>query len=100
MIERKDVEKLATLARIKMTPNEADEFKKELDPILAYVEQVREAVVSRNFEGQSFGTAAVDNVLREDGEPHESGIYTDDILTLAPHTEKGYIKVKKILSND
>jgi hypothetical protein len=35
--------------------------------------------------------------MREDGEPHESGIYTQKILEQAPAREKDYIKVKKIL---
>ena len=37
------------------------------------------------------------NVLREDKEPHESGQFTESILSEAPGKERGYFKVKKIL---
>ena len=37
------------------------------------------------------------NVMREDANPHESGIYTEKMLEQAPAREGNYIKVKKIL---
>ena len=37
------------------------------------------------------------NVMREDKDPHEAGLYTEKILEQAPAREGDYIKVKKIL---
>lgn len=92
MIGKKDIEKLATLARINIADKEIDSLTGEMDSILEYVKQIEE--VSGGELGE---VSQLSNVMRDDGEPHESGIYTKDILEQAPETEGGYIKVKKIL---
>lgn len=94
MIEGKDIEKLAALARIAITPEERDTFLAEIDSILAYVAQIKKATPG-GVETQ-FGL--VKNVLRDDTHPHDSGIYTADILSQAPSREDNFVKVKKILS--
>lgn len=43
MIERKDVEKLAALARITIPENEIEKVRTDIDAILAYVDQIKEA---------------------------------------------------------
>ena len=93
MINRDDVMKLATLARLKIDLEEADAFAGEIEPILEYVGQIK-SLDSSNSEAKQTG---ITNVMREDGEPHKSGIYTGDILAEAPLKEGDYIKVKKIL---
>lgn len=106
-IEKKDVEKLAALARITIPENEIEKVRADMEVILAYVSQINEAndlVAAGSVHGTSFDLPpkqqhnfGVKNVMREDGQPHETGIYTEKILASAPNTEKGYIKVKKIL---
>jgi aspartyl-tRNA(Asn)/glutamyl-tRNA(Gln) amidotransferase subunit C len=93
MFNRDDVEKLADLARIKLTEAEAEGLAAELDSILAYVSLIQKAA--------SAAPARVagdrKNVMREDSEPHESGIYTEALLNQVPQREGAYVKVKKIL---
>ncbi len=102
MIEKKDVEKLASLARITIPENEIEKVRQDIDAILAYVGQINEAnelstKKSVELSPESSYYSGVKNVMREDSEPHESGIFTDALIGQAPKTEKGYIKVKKIL---
>ncbi|MCH7756645.1 hypothetical protein IIC45_00975, partial [Patescibacteria group bacterium] len=40
------------------------------------------------------------NVMREDKDPHESGVFTDVLLEAMPKEEKGFLKVKKILNQE
>jgi len=94
MIEGKDIEKLALLARIAITPEERDTFLTEIDSILAYIAKVNKAPTA----GALTQAGLVKNVLREDTHPHDSEIYTADILSQAPSREGNFVKVKKILS--
>lgn len=88
-----EVLKLAKLARIGVSAEEAESLSHEFEAILGYVGQVKEVGVSITKESPW----GLRNVVREDTNPHESGIYTDAVLENAPAKEKGYIKVKKIL---
>lgn len=93
MIEKKDVEKLANLARIDIADDEKEVLQKDLKAILSYVSEVQDVVT-----GEVTPEAGrLRNVMREDGDPHEVGAYTGDILAEAPETQDGYVKVKKIL---
>ncbi len=86
---------LAKLARIEMGEVEAEKLSQEFEAILGYVGEVKSiATVS---DGLEKGNSSLRNVLREDGEPHESGIYTESILSQAPAREGNFLKVKKIL---
>lgn len=105
-IEIKDVEKLASLARITIPDNEIEKVRQDIEAILAYVGQVNEAnsaggevpeKLPVNLPSERQYNFGVKNVMREDGLPHESGKFTDALLSRAPKTEKGFIKVKKIL---
>ncbi len=93
MIKKDDVQKLANLARIETTDTEAEEFANDLEHILEYVGQVNTLDLS-DEQGQ---TGPVFNVMREDGDAHESGAHTEDLLNAAPDREGNYFKVKKIL---
>jgi len=85
---------LAKLARIKISHEEAECLSNELGGILNYVGEIKNA----GFKIQGLGFKnEVRNVMREDGEPHESGIYTEKLLAEAPGRSGNYIKVKKIL---
>ena len=92
-MNKQEVKKLAELSRLHIEEAEMETLASELEAILGYVEDVKK-VVGASAEG---GTSPLKNVFRDDGNPHESGIYTDKILKGAPETERGYLKVKKIL---
>jgi len=102
MIEKKDIEKLASLARITIPEHEIEKVRQDIGAILAYVGQINEAneLSDKNsieLSVESSYHSGVKNVMREDGEPHETGKYTKTLLASAPKTEGGYIKVRKIL---
>ena len=86
---------LARLARIELSDAEAAKLSKEFDAILNYVSEVKG--ITAGDGGHEPADFAVRNIMREDGEPHESGVYTEDILSQAPAREGDYLKVKKIL---
>lgn len=94
MISRDDVEQLSTLSRIELSDEEAETLRKDMDNILSFVEQIQEVEYS---EDASARIGVPYNVFREDGEPHDTGLYTKRLLAEAPETKDGYIKVKNIL---
>lgn len=94
MIERKDVEGLAALARLKVSDSDAALLASDIEAILSYVSDIESVTAGEG--GTQKGS--VRNVLREDTHPHESGAYTQDLIAAAPSSEKGQIKVKKIIT--
>lgn len=92
-IEIKDVEHLAGLARIEVSDSEKEVLRHDLEEILAYVSQVTK--VTAELGAPTAGELR--NVMREDGEPHEPGMFTEDILKQAPSREGNRVLVKKIL---
>ena len=93
MIKVEEVKKLATLARIDISFDEAERLTKEIDSILEYVREVQ-AVSS----DEAFEKPILKNIMREDVITSTKGEFTTDFLNLAPQKEKNYFKVKKILS--
>lgn len=88
-----DIKKYADLARIELTKEEAKKLEKDIESILGYIEKIQEVDV--NVSEKKAGELR--NVMREDENPHESGIYTKELLDEAPERGKGYVKVKNIL---
>ena len=78
-----------------MGEGEAEKLSREFGAILGYVEEVKDMNNESGIMNKE--EMPLKNIMREDGEPHESGIYTEDILDNAPMREGNYIKVKKIL---
>lgn len=93
MIEKKDIEHLAKLSRIELDEASVEGLTKDIENILRYVDQLR--AVSTDLEEKKAGKNR--NVLREDENPHETGIYTEKLLKEAPYSKDGFIKVKNIL---
>ena len=94
MLEIKDIEKLAKLARIELTAEEKDNLLKEVDPILGYVAQLKEVVSS---VGETKKAGELRNVTREDSSPNETASATDVLVADMPESQGNYLKVKKIL---
>jgi aspartyl-tRNA(Asn)/glutamyl-tRNA(Gln) amidotransferase subunit C len=95
MIDIKEIEKLAALSRLAVSPEEKEALRKDIDSILGYIDQIKKATVSGVVLTQEIPD--VRNIMREDTDPHESGLFTEDLLAAAPAREKNYLKVKKIL---
>jgi len=88
-----DIDHLAKLARIDVPKAEYDNLQKDLDNILAFVGEVQSALIADRGPKADVPK----NAMREDTDPHESGIFTDALLKEAPKTRGGYVVVKKIL---
>lgn len=80
-----DIEKLALLARIKLTSKEKEKLQKEFGAILEYVSKLKEVDVSGINEAEAGKIMDLENVTREDENAHE------------PMMKSGYIKVKHVL---
>ncbi len=94
-ITTEEIEKLAMLARIALSPEEKERMRGEVDSILEYVATIQK--VSEAAGARTPSIVAQRNVMREDANPHESGIYTEALVSSAPRREGNYLKVKKIL---
>jgi len=93
IISISDVEHLAILARLELTEEEKKVLTRDLTSILSYVSEL--GSVDAEIGG---GREATGNTMREDCNPHEAGIYTDELLSAAPKAQNGYLSVKQILS--
>jgi len=91
MISKKEVQHIAKLARLGLSPKEEKKFQRELSSILGYVEKLKKVNVA-GIEPTSHPLEVV-NVMRQD----EAKSKKQRLLTLAPETKAGYIKVKQIL---
>jgi aspartyl-tRNA(Asn)/glutamyl-tRNA(Gln) amidotransferase subunit C len=98
MITNETVAHLAQLARISISDSEKESLKKDLESILAYVEDISslETEDSRNSASQGIEK----NIVRNDEITNTAGEYTDSLVALAPKKEDDYFTVKKILSHN
>lgn len=84
---------MAHLARLEVPADTETSLAREMTEILEHVSRVQELVQHAPKED----SAAHRNVFREDTTPHESGMYTDELLQNAPTTRDGSVVVPKIL---
>jgi len=92
-MKREDIKKLAKLSRIDISEQEEGELLADMEAILGYVSEIGEVATGKH----AHEAGALRNVMREDKDPHMAGAYTEEILSEAPQTEEGFIKVKQIL---
>ncbi|MCA9332548.1 Asp-tRNA(Asn)/Glu-tRNA(Gln) amidotransferase subunit GatC [Candidatus Saccharibacteria bacterium] len=93
-LSKEDVLKLARLAKLHLSDDEVEEFRKEISSILGYVEQLREI----NLENvkPTYQVTGLTNVMRSD-DIINYGQNQIELLKNAPQSESGQIKVRKIL---
>lgn len=89
-----EIEKLAKLARLGLTPAEKDALAVDMTAILEYVKQLDKVDIS-NVEPTSQVTG-LSNVTRKD-QINSSEISREEFLSNAPDTENGFIRVKSVL---
>ncbi len=94
MLEIKDIEKLAKLARIDLTDEQKKTYLKDVSSILGYVDQIKNAVSQGALERK---IPDLRNVAREDVAKNESGSNTEVITREFPKKDGNYLKVKKII---
>lgn len=96
-VKKSEIEKLAELARIELSEDEARSLQSDISGILSYVRQVQEVKTDLVDEKPAGIYAELKNKFREDENPHPAEAYSEDILNGAPQREGNYIRVKKIL---
>ena len=92
-----EVQKLAGLARIKIEDADLEKFTSEFDAILAYVGQLEKLDLPTGSAGEKPLTR---NVMREDGEPHAPGAFTEKVAEQFPAREGDALVVKQIITHD
>lgn len=96
-MEKREMEHLSSLARLSLTDEEQARFREDFARILEYVAQVQSVAVDTQTDPE---VREHHNVFREDASSHDGGVYTDALVSAAPHTKDGALEVKKILHND
>lgn len=91
-----EIEQIAELARLSLKPEEKAKLQKDLESILAYVEQLK-AVPTDHVEPTSH-VLNLENIFRED-KIHPCDI-RDEILRHAPQREGNFFKVPKIIDQE
>ena len=95
MLSQEDVQKVARLARLKLSDQELQQVAKQLDGILEYVAVLDEADVS-NVEPMAH-VADVANAFRED--EVRPSLPREESLSNATKTDGKYFLVPQILEN-
>ena len=93
-LTRDDVLKLARLARLELTDEEVEAFRKEMSDVLEYVAQLDQADVA-GLEPTSQVTG-LKNVMREDT-VRDYGVSPEDLMRLVPKKQDGQIKVNRMI---
>ena len=95
-ISEAEVDHLAHLARLQLTPGEREAMREDLSRILGYFQQLS-AVDTEGLEEMQRPVALV-NVLRDD-EPGET--FPPEVLAaLAPEMQGGFVKVPRTVEAD
>ncbi|MEM8853468.1 MAG: Asp-tRNA(Asn)/Glu-tRNA(Gln) amidotransferase subunit GatC [Pseudomonadota bacterium] len=92
-VDRQTVHRVAHLARIKVSEEEAARLQGELNEILGFVEQL-DAV---DIDGVAPMTAVLDTTLRRRPDAVVDGEKPQAILANAPEKDDGYFVVPKVV---
>lgn len=98
MLTDKEIKHIAQLARIKLTEKEEEKFKKELSPILDYVNKLKE--IDTTKVEPLYQTTGIINALRIDKYRKDfkmSEELNEKLIGQAPHRQDRFVKVKSIL---
>lgn len=97
MATAEEVKKLASLARIRVEEGELEQFTKEFDAILAYVNQLETLALP---EGAGTELPPLRNVMREDGDAYPAGTFTERLASQFPLREGDALVVKQVITHD
>lgn len=92
-VDHATVKKIASLARLAISDEEAAALAPELNKILGFVEQLGEVDVS----GVEPMTAVIPNKLRLREDVVTDGNVRDKVLANAPQAEHGFFAVPKVI---
>ncbi len=87
----KDLDNLSQLARVSVSAEEKEKMLHDMQSILGYVSEIN--AVSGSVERE---VPELRNVFRDDVITHETGSNTKAVLSEAPATEDGFVKVNQV----
>lgn len=94
-VTKKDVEKIAELARLKFTDEDLENFTPQMNEILSYMDKLNE-LDTENVKPLSHPVEQT-NVFRED--ELKTSISTEDALKNAPAKDDHHFKVPKVIGD-
>ncbi len=92
-IDQATVRRIARLARLRVTDDEAENLEGELSSILAWVEQLNEL----DTEGVEPMTRVVDMTMKKRADQVDDGGIPDDVVLNAPEREDHFFVVPKVV---
>ena len=92
-VDRKLLEHVAELARVKLNDDEIRKFLPQLKEIVEFFSKLKD--INTNNVKPSFQPVELKNVMREDKE--EQCLSQDDALSLTEHKKDGYFKGPKAI---
>lgn len=97
MLTKKEVEKIAELARLELGEKEKEKFAEDLSSVLGYVQKLSEVNIEK-VEPITGGTS-LESVTRKDDETKciSDSQMRKQILSASPNRESDYFKVPSIL---
>ncbi|MCG2686428.1 Asp-tRNA(Asn)/Glu-tRNA(Gln) amidotransferase subunit GatC [Candidatus Parcubacteria bacterium] len=94
VISKKEVQQVAELARLKLSPAEVKKFQEELSAILGYLSQLQK--VNTKDVSPTFQTTGLKNVWRDDRIEKPQQLSAKQALANAPEQENGSVRVKPV----
>jgi len=95
MISPRDIQHLARLARMELTPEEEQRFRNELSAILEFVEKLNE-INTENVEPMTGGTT-LENAMRPDEKINQDlELKAKNLVDAVPEEKEGWVRVKAV----
>lgn len=91
-----NIDHIAKLANLPLTPQESSTYEKQLEEILKYVEQL-ESVDTKSIE-PTFNVSTNKNVTRKD--EVNNGLTQDEALANAANKKEGFVVTKGVFENE
>ena len=97
-IDKKDVEKIAELGRLDLTPEEADLFTEQLSSIISHVEKLNELDTADAPPMSHCAPAGSDIEYAQRDDRVRPSLGQKVAIENAPDSEAGYFKVPRVIS--
>jgi len=94
-VTKKDVEKIAELARLKFTEEELENFTPQMNEILSYMDKLNE--LDTNDVKPLSHPVEQTNIFRED--EMKPSVTTEEALKNAPSKDEHHFKVPKVIGD-
>lgn len=92
-LTNKDIDKIAKLARIKISDTEREDLSGGVKKVISWVEELQEV----NVDGIEVMTGVYNDPLRMEKDEILDGDIADEVLKNAPEEKYGYFTVPKVI---